>query len=63
MGAIAFLVVVSHLVSRSNSVIDARSIAVEVHLAMVEVNLIAVEVKSMTLEIQLTATDVDSVAE
>jgi hypothetical protein len=62
MGVLAFIVV-ARLVARSNSVIDARSIATKVHPTMVEVNLTTVEVESTTLDAKLIVVEDDSVVE
>jgi hypothetical protein len=58
MRMLVFLVVV-RLVTRSSSVIGARSIAAKVHPTMVEVNPTTVEVESTTLDVKLTVVEDD----
>jgi hypothetical protein len=60
MGVYGFLAVV-HLVARSSSDIDARSIVAKVHLTMVQVNPTTVEVKLTTLDVKLAVVEDDLV--
>jgi hypothetical protein len=62
MGVLAFLVV-AHLLARSISVINTRSIVAKIHLTMVEVHPTTAEVELTTLDAKLTIVEDDLVTE